>query len=1292
MKKLDSLEPKKVETKANADGVKQGPESATESELSPEQLEEKLDTDVARFEARQQEEVERMDRDALSGSDSSLSSEELAEAKEEMGLVGKLQSLVDRVKEIPDRIRARNLDRKIQRVVKESGESDGGFNLNRQSFVDMLPTLSPEQIRRYPEIIAGTKLSLKRTLSSVDYVSADGWQIKRMDEIWELFQSQPEIRNEIFDDPEIRNLEDTLFLRCLLDPGTQHKAPMVRDRMHMDPERAKSIVLKTLRRTVNFEEDPELLYGGRVYNISESISGFQLGKEVAEQLFLERFQSYMKRDYPWGHAKNFRNEFNFSESEFKDLVSRNQEILEKEVYQRSLKLLEDHSEIDIVVRFFKHYNDELGFSLNLETLESMPEMQRSVEIAVLKAASNGTMLKNRDDLEYLSKVPLKDVLGNERGQEALYEGLQALIAIIKDEDIEYLKTYIGEFGFDLEAIKSDPRTLSSVRRMIAEQLKRLPMRFPTETIEFLGIKEEDIKDLKIQGVQRFITTGDFENAFTLLDTLSLEPAEEAKVSKDVFGVEDKFDFLLKIRKLYKETLPPVVFSSIIQQHERFSNKNPEQLEAYITISQKIVDSPSQEIQRLKDSLLQQLLETENPAESYQKIESIFIKNNLPTVGKVYKVFRELYPPDVFESKLQSSTSPILNVASMRRRYYLIYQDLLKTHIESANRSLRQYVEILLEGEDILREADENGIEALDDKKKTKLSYFFAKLNTLFVNSSLGTNETAPIQGDSSLEKKYARLKESLLVEEGQSVTERIGEMFLRPAGLNRLEDVLEKMREAKTGAHQRGLDLVSRAQGEKLELDEGDLLKGVNVEFISNILQNGSVSKEFLGASSDSDATPFDTDVSQVQNTDLEGGFQTATGQSLARGYGELLLAIKDRGQFQKTEKGSKTKPQSDKYELFRTGVLGEKHYGIRTGFPSTEIDFMVAKEGLASDSRELEKVFYEIAQNGYYIPVTDSNGKIIFTPEMYAKYRATFDGLDRYDGDSFEFTPTKSSDKNFEQVSEVVEKIDSNIEQVSILSNKIRSAVERVLDQSGIEMKPMYDTSILGAELLDIGSTGRYTNTPGDYDFDLTLKLDASDFSKAAEIAERIKSELDIEKDDSHSEASGYYQLRAKGVRSMGGEKFEKPIDIDIGFAKKSDLSVFGPHDAIQEKLDWIKKNVGEDAYKQAIANIIVAKKVLKEGSAYKRVEHGGFGGIGVENWILANNGNVLEAFRAFRDAAYENDNRVPFDEFKKKYKILDAGMNLKHLDHDNYIEKMRPEGYEAMLNAIEAYLGPNS
>jgi len=799
--------------------------------------------------------------------------------------------------------------------------------------------------------------------------------------------------------------------------------------------------------------------------------------------------------------------------------------------------------------------------------------------------------------------------------------------------------------------------------------------FAKEQVEFLLQHEEEIIKTYNLFYQLFQRQG--------LDILQNAPEIYKIATSGILEILEKFQTSTTIQNL------------IINNIERFTAIPSEKREAYIEIFLKIEDSPSQEIQRIKDSLLEEILNTDDPVASYSKIEKIFIHNNLPTVGKVFKVFQVLHPKREIENKLMGQgRSPILTRLATHKKYEtifnsIIYPDLLKAHIFSANRSLREYIAVLEEGQDIISEAEEKGLDQLNDKQKEQLHYFFDRLATLFVNSVLGKHiEGEVVTPEMTLQEKYQMLKENFAVKKGQTITEKIGEMFLKPLGFIQLEEVEEAMKKGVKEANKRGRKLAQSAKDGYLELKEGDLLKGVQGQYISNILQNGSVAKEFLGYAAASDMTPFDTDLSRVEADDIKEGFTAALQRSLSMGFGNLLFVLRDHNKFQRTSPEFKGKCDRTKYELFQ---VSGKHYGIRTGFPSTEIDFMIAQEALMQNSRELEKIYYEIAQNSFYIPITDSAGKIIFTEEMYQEYRKTFDGLERFYGDDLKIMPTKEANKHYEQIMAIIPQMEQEMGNVQKHTQIIRKITKEVLKENGVYFKESeLDPSIIGAELLDIGSTGRNTNIPGEsYDFDFTLKLDAKDFSKAAEIAQKIKNRFQIGEDKSHQEAGGYYQLVVKNVVGITTEQFSQPLNFDIGFVKKSDSMIFGSHDAIIEKLNWTKENQGEEIYKQVIANIILTKRVLSKGQAYKRVEHGGFGGIGVENWILANNGNMIEAFKTFYQAANDGKGRpVLFEEFKKKYKILNAGMNLKHLYHDNYIENLSQTGYEKMFETIKAQI----
>ncbi|MDZ4260206.1 MAG: hypothetical protein U1A25_00945, partial [Candidatus Sungbacteria bacterium] len=138
-----------------------------------------------------------------------------------------------------------------------------------------------------------------------------------------------------------------------------------------------------------------------------------------------------------------------------------------------------------------------------------------------------------------------------------------------------------------------------------------------------------------------------------------------------------FDIIQELDRL-EHTIEYGLENAIIRQEghpqlQRFIFENTkdlakipqEKLDSYLEVLMSIDDSPSQEIQRLRSSLLQQIIHTSDPAATYRKVESVFVKNNLPTVGKAYKVFEMFYTPDVIEQKLKTGNhgSPVLTSAS-----------------------------------------------------------------------------------------------------------------------------------------------------------------------------------------------------------------------------------------------------------------------------------------------------------------------------------------------------------------------------------------------------------------------------------------------------------------------------------------------------------------------------------------------------------------------------------------------------------------------------------------------------
>ncbi|MBU1124174.1 hypothetical protein KJ652_06355 [Patescibacteria group bacterium] len=755
------------------------------------------------------------------------------------------------------------------------------------------------------------------------------------------------------------------------------------------------------------------------------------------------------------------------------------------------------------------------------------------------------------------------------------------------------------------------------------------------------------------------------------------------------GSEDLVDLIVtcdpKGRTFVLENFSAVV--TVPKQHR----------ESYVQVLLRIDHSPSQEMQRVKDSLARSLATTQDPLASYEAVEAVFVKNNLPLAGKLYRVFAILYDPETLKLTVDVGSSPFLQKTGGKKRYHQIYKDILRVHVESDNLSLRSFLTVLQDGEALLQVLETEVGVTPDTEQQGEIAHCLAKFEALFQNSQLGQGRQLPAHPNSmlsvsDLSSRYKMLKQMSGAKEGQSLSDRVAEMFAKPIGYETVTEVLEAMRSVKKDAHERGLQIAEMARDGTLEIRAGDLLKGVQQEYLPRSLQDGFTCPEMLGAQIHEDLTPYDTDLAMVLPENAKNGFNYTVNTSVASGYGDFILVVKDRDQFQVTTTDTQ-KFDTGKLELFKTGSAEPQYFGIRTGFGSTQVDFIIAHELVIKDEKTMNNLFIEIAQNGFYIPIVDTHGNLIFTPEQYSKLRSNFNGISRFGGDhyvvveSVEGVSGTVQSRYREDIEEITRHVAEGNQETTQISREVQAVISNVLGEEGVELKASYDSSLGGARLYDIGSTGRGTNVPGDFDFDYTLKVDdsgeSSSFKRAEQIAQKIIQRLGGT-NNSHTLNNGGYQIRLEKAETETGIS-----DVDIAILPNSQIDYFITHQAVEVKLGYIREHYGEQAYQHTVANVLLAKKVLKLGNAYKKVEHGGWGGVGVENWILMNGGNFLEACRTFSDAAHDtNGNVIPLDEFKKQYVVLNPGVNFRDLQHDNYTRYLTPEGYRAMLQAIDGYL----
>ena len=698
---------------------------------------------------------------------------------------------------------------------------------------------------------------------------------------------------------------------------------------------------------------------------------------------------------------------------------------------------------------------------------------------------------------------------------------------------------------------------------------------------------------------------------------------------------------------------------------------------------RLSETNSIEMFKFRKELARQLLKTEDPLEKLNKVEDVFIKNNIPTVGKIYSCFEILHPDfQGFDFKENSKVSPVLKKVTTRSKKIIVFSDLIKCAFGSNNRSVNAYLKNIDFGSG-LYEKIKNGqvqFDSLGENEKQELKIFSKHLATLYNNTTIAKVENKVFKSSGDVLNDIFELSKKISPDGtlDYNLADRAIRMFCWSTGIDTL-DQAKKYIEQKI----KTADLRNRnASTKDMILEQGDFIKGIDdIKHLGNILQNGSVSKEYLGSDATSDGTPLDTDISMIMSS--EGTINEKIQKTLAKTYGDIWFVLKNDDRFVNTRTIGETedaKRDMSKIEVFHTGVAGQDHHGIRTGFASSEINYIVMEN-------YNPKAGLEIAINGFYIPIANKEGKIIFTPKDYDKLREKMSGLSYYGEDSYSFSENLVT----KETEELAQKIEQSNYEVQVKREKINNIIKKSLEELGLNLKTDIDGDLTEGfvELIDTGSTGRGTNKPGDGDFDFMMRLDKAILSNSSKLDKLKQTILKNLGKENSSEITGAGDFRLKGVQIDN----KTNVDIDITFTKKTDKIAYSTDMALRDRLSTIKK-IDPEKYKYVVANILLAKRILKEAGAYKpnrgEIPQGGLGGVGIENWILQNGGSFIDAAKSFVAEA----ERKSFSEFQSTYQIWDFGDN--HLaerneqyPHDNFVSKnMSDAGYQRMVQALEDYL----
>jgi|GEM_PF-1120516 len=761
----------------------------------------------------------------------------------------------------------------------------------------------------------------------------------------------------------------------------------------------------------------------------------------------------------------------------------------------------------------------------------------------------------------------------------------------------------------------------------------------------------------------------------------------------VFGNYDNAVKILQTRgQSFDQPELDSVFDHTLRNHpELFLNKSnfpfsPEQRKV-IDIFAKINASASPEMKNMALELTLQLVyggELSTIDERYEKVENIFVENNIPFVGKQEKTCEALHP----HIDVQSNSSPELRALhSENARRLLVFKDLLSSSFNSLNFNLEQYLTVFQGGQKVLDKYEAG--EQLSSEEEEELRRFFRKVNALSENTRKTDKFNKFDLEGMSLGENLQALKHNFGVREGQTITGRFESAFLQRVGIGSFSEALSYYEELRKRTDLRNREFADAGQ---IALGGDDLIKGVKADFFDSNLDRGFYSPEFIGAETvlskdkakTSDSTPWDTDVVKVGNR----GPLEVVRDSVASKYGDIVVVIRDRGQFHKTENGQPLTSDQSKLELFNTGTIErEDRYGIRTGFGSTEVDALLVKDEFLQGRGQLDSLKFSIAKKGFYIPICDKEGKVIFTPAEFEEYRKIFSGVGKYHGEPIGVNEEWKSSRFGDEIREFSQTED-NLRKIGQLRDGLYSDMQDVLSSFGVALhKGRYDDSVAGAKIIDTGSTGRGAALDQGYDFDFVVKMDDSDYDKVGRIGEMLKSIYPYSEDYENT-----------GMRTFRFKSFERDgntIDLDISFVKKSDSEELDANEAIAQKYDAIRQTGGTAGLLGVLTNIRFAKKELKKAGCYKKgltgkgEQQGGLGGIGVENWIVKNGGDAVAAFRDFYGYAYRDGVLVPFDEFKKSYHVFSAGENIRGgVRAENFVYNMDEAGYQKMAELSRKFV----
>jgi len=666
---------------------------------------------------------------------------------------------------------------------------------------------------------------------------------------------------------------------------------------------------------------------------------------------------------------------------------------------------------------------------------------------------------------------------------------------------------------------------------------------------------------------------------------------------------------------------------------------------------KINNSNSYELRKQADKIITALSKKDNYMEIMDKAEYIFTSGSTPEFIKRFAMYKLLFEKNIKND--YAVTSPILKSVPQEIALKIIFEDLFRVSLANNSNDIIHYLSILENGENLFNYIDTNDNVKLSPQNKQLLSEYRLRLEYL-ADYLLGIKydkEDDDFKTISNIEKEIYKMNNLPLKEHFHFIS--MNDLILSSLTNNFKGLITLKMYIAKHNIIKTAFEEGRKNNNKPLNIQKGDLLKGIESEYLDNIINYGSLSVEFLGESSLEDCTHLDTDMSMLDRnySSIPELLSDTTNVQAVKYYDMRLIISKDLMDLfgetiiTKDTNGVKEFSEKDynKYELFS---CNGNHFAIRTAFPMTFVKGIIA-------SRNFDRARFIVSKNSYYIPIYDTDGKLIYSFEDYSEDRKNLQGLSYYDESKYEI----SNNLMFDGIEDAMMDCESNKADIDNKRQAIYNQLSGVFSKYFKYVKTNISSSVEKGvcEMIDTGSTGRNTNVKNDVDFDFIIRLDHEfiNSEKFVEFTRDIYKAFNVSPSDSK-------RIRIDNAKLLG---IDTPLKIEITIIDKTNKIDYSTDMCINDRLSNIKRQY-PDKYEAVIANIIFAKNYFKKLGIYKTYE-GGFGGVGVENFVLQSGGSFYDAACKFVSIASKSAN---LSEFKKNYHIYDYGKNHYSYEKNNY------------------------